>query len=149
MGVDDGEEKVLYTAIHHAREPMSMSQTIFFMWYLLENYGTDPEVTYLVDNTQMFFVPCINPDGYIHNEVQDPNGGGMHRKNKNPSVGSTNPGVDLNRNYSYGWNTTGVSPNENNDTYPGTSAFSEPETQAIQWLVEYHNIRSALSSATL
>lgn len=146
--VDDGEEKVLYTAIHHAREPMSMSQTIFFMWYLLENYGTNPEVTYLVDNTQMFFVPCINPDGYIHNEVEDPNGGGMHRKNKNPSVGSTNPGVDLNRNYSYGWNTTGVSANENNDTYPGTSAFSEPETQAIQWLVEYHNIRSAFNAHT-
>lgn len=147
-GVDDGEEKVLYTAIHHAREPMSMSEVIFYMWYLLENYGTNPEVTYLVDNTQMYFVPCINPDGYIHNETTDPNGGGMHRKNKNPSVGSFNPGVDLNRNYSYGWNTTGVSSNENNDTYPGSSAFSEPETQAMQWLVEYHNIRSAFNAHT-
>lgn len=132
------EPNVLYTAIHHAREPMSMSQTIFYMWYLLENYATDAEVKYLVDNTQMFFVPCINPDGYIHNEVNDPTGFGMHRKNKRP-VGTTNPGVDLNRNYSYGWNTTGVSTNVNNDTYPGTSAFSEPETQAIRWLVQTHD----------
>ncbi len=131
------EPNVLYTAIHHAREPMSMSQTIFYMWYLLENYATDDEVKYLVDNTQMFFVPCINPDGYIQNEVNDPSGFGMHRKNKRP-VGTTNPGVDLNRNYSYGWNTTGVSTNVNNDTYPGTSAFSEPETQAIKWFVETH-----------
>ena len=146
--VDDGEEKVLYTAIHHAREPMSMSETIFYMWYLLENYDTNPEVQYLVDNTQMFFVPCINVDGYIYNQTDQPGGGGMHRKNRNPSVGSFNGGVDLNRNYSYGWNTTGVSSNENNDTYPGTSAFSEPETQAIQWLVEYHNIRSAFNAHT-
>ena len=36
---DPSEPKVLYTSIHHAREPMSMSQTIFYMWYLLENYA--------------------------------------------------------------------------------------------------------------
>ncbi len=142
---DAAEPNTLYTAIHHAREPMSMSQTIFYMWYLLENYATDPEIQYLVDNTELFFVPCINPDGYIHNESNDPNGFGMHRKNKAP-VGTNNPGVDLNRNYSYGWNTTGVSPNVNNDTYPGTSAFSEPETQAIKWMVENYGFKSAMNA---
>jgi len=124
---EEAEPEVLYTAIHHAREPLSMSETIFYMWYLLENYGTNPEVTFLVDNTEMYFVPCINVDGYLYNESTNPNGGGMHRKNRR-NVGTSNKGVDLNRNYSYGWNTTGVSPNTNNDTYPGTSAFSEPET---------------------
>ena len=141
---EGSEPKVLYTAIHHAREPMSMSQTIFYMWYLLENYATNEEIQYLVNNTEMYFVPCINPDGYIHNQSQDPSGFGMHRKNKNPNVGTTNPGVDLNRNYSYGWNTTGVSGNVNNDTYPGSNAFSEPETQAIKWLVESVGFTSAL-----
>lgn len=141
------EPNVLYTAIHHAREPLSMTQTIYYMWYLLENYATNDEVKYLVDNTQMFFVPCLNPDGYIENESADPTGFGMHRKNKAP-VGTTNPGVDLNRNYSYGWNTTGVSANPNNDTYPGTSAFSEPETQAIKWLVETHDFKLASNSHT-
>ena len=139
------EPNVLYTAIHHAREPMSMSQTIYYMWYLLENYATDDEVKYLVDNTQMFFVPCLNPDGYIENESNDPSGFGMHRKNKAP-VGTNNPGVDLNRNYSYGWNTTGVSTNVNSDVYPGTSAFSEPETQAIKWFVENHFVKLASNS---
>lgn len=146
--IDDGDPKVLYTAIHHAREPLSMSQLIYYMWYLLENYDTNEEIKFLVDNTQLFFVPCINPDGYIHNETTNPNGGGMHRKNRNPSIGTTNKGVDLNRNYSYGWGTTGVSTNQNNDTYPGTSSFSEPETQAIQWLVQYHNIQSAMNAHT-
>lgn len=142
------EPKVLYTAIHHAREPMSMSQTIFYMWYLLENYSTNEEIQFLLNNTEMYFVPCINPDGYIHNQSQDPSGFGMHRKNKNPSVGTTNPGVDLNRNYSYGWNTTGVSPDQNNDTYPGSNAFSEPESQAIKWLVENVGFTSAFNAHT-
>jgi hypothetical protein len=139
------EPNVLYSAIHHAREPMSMTQTIFYMWYLLENYATDDEVKFLVDNTQMFFVPCLNPDGYIENESNDPSGFGMHRKNKAP-VGTNNPGVDLNRNYSYGWNTTGVSPDVNSDVYPGTSAFSEPETQAMKWLNEQHGFVLASNS---
>lgn len=142
------EPKVLYTAIHHAREPMSMSQLLFYMWYLLENYDTNEEIQFLVNHTEMYFVPCINPDGYIHNQTEDPSGFGMHRKNKNPNIGSTNPGVDLNRNYSYGWNTTGVSGNVNNDTYPGTSAFSEPETQAIKWLVENVGFTSAFNAHT-
>lgn len=145
---EEAEPEVLYTAIHHAREPLSMSQTIFYMWYLLENYGTDPEVTYLVDNTEMYFVPCINPDGYIHNEVNDPAGSGMHRKNKNPHIGSWNPGVDLNRNYSYGWNTTGVDSNENSDIYPGKQEFSEPETSAMKYLMETHNFISAFNAHT-
>ena len=152
--IDEGTEtKVLYTAIHHAREPMSMSQTIFYMWYLLENYATNEEVKYLVDNTEMYFVPCVNPDGYIHNESNDPGGFGMHRKNKRP-IGTSNPGVDLNRNYSYQWGTTGVNFNENNDLYPGGPddgndySFSEPETQAMQWLVQNINFTSAFNSHT-
>lgn len=142
------EPNVLYTAIHHAREPLSMSQLIFYMWYILENYSNSEEIQFLVDNTEMFFVPCINPDGYVHNEVTNPSGGGMHRKNKNPYVGSSNPGVDLNRNYSYGWGTTGVSFNQNNDTYPGAEAFSEPESSAMKYLVETFGFTSAFNAHT-
>ena len=147
------ETKVLYTAIHHAREPMSMSQTIYYMWYLLENYASNEEIQFLVNNTEMYFVPCINPDGYLINESNDPGGFGMHRKNGRP-IGTSNPGVDLNRNYSYGWGTTGVSFDPDNDTYPGGPndgtdySFSEPETQAIKWLCENVNFTSAFNAHT-
>lgn len=140
---DEAEHEVLYTAVHHAREPMGLSQTIFYMWYLLENYGTNPEVTYLVDHTEMYFVPMINPDGYKYNQTTNPGGGGMHRKNRNPSVGTTNKGVDLNRNYSYHWNESGTTPDVNGDTYAGSMAFSEPETQAIKWFCENHDFEFA------
>ena len=141
------EPKILYTAIHHAREPMSLMETIFYMWYLLENYGTNDEVTYLVNNTQMFFVPCINPDGYVYNETTNPNGGGMWRKNRRNNGGGVY-GVDLNRNYSYGWGTTGTSTNTSNDTYCGPSAFSEPETQAMRWLVQNNDFEMAFNAHT-
>ncbi len=147
------EPKVLQTAIHHAREPMSMSETIFYMWYLLENYASNEEVQFIVNNTEIYFVPCLNPDGYIENETADPSGFGMHRKNKRP-VGTTNPGVDNNRNYSYGWGTTGVNFSPNDDTYPGGPddgndySFSEPENQAIKWLVENVGFTSAFNAHT-
>lgn len=144
---ETGEPKVLYTAIHHAREPMSLMETIFYMWYLLENYGTNDEVTYLVNNTQMYFVPCINPDGYVYNETTNPNGGGMWRKNRRNN-GNGTYGVDLNRNYSYGWGTTGTSTNTSNETYCGPSAFSEPETQAMRWLVQNNDFEMAFNAHT-
>lgn len=143
----EAEPNVLYTAIHHAREPLGMTEVIFYMWYLLENYNSSDEVKYLVDNTQLFFVPCINPDGYIYNETTNPDGGGMHRKNRRP-VGTTNIGVDLNRNYSYQWGQQGTSTDPDSDIYCGTGPFSEPETQAIKWLVETYGFKSALNAHT-
>lgn len=144
--VDEDEKEVMYSAIHHAREPMSLSQTIFYMWYVLENYGTNDEITYLVDNTEMYFVPMINPDGYKYNHTTNPDGGGMHRKNRNPDIGFSNKGVDLNRNYSYHWNEAGTSPDENSDIFAGDSAFSEPETQAIKWFCENHEFEFAFNA---
>ncbi len=143
---DEDEPEVLYTAIHHAREPMGLSQTIFYMWYLLENYGANEEVTFLVDHTELYFVPMINPDGYKYNQTTNPGGGGMHRKNRNPSIGTTNKGVDLNRNYSYHWNESGTSPIQNNDTYAGLYTFSEPETQAIKWFCENRDFEFAFNA---
>lgn len=144
---DEPEPEVLYTSIHHAREPNSLSEVIFYMWYLLENYATSDEIKFLVDNTEMYFVPMVNPDGYIYNETTNPNGGGLWRKNRRNN-GNGTYGVDLNRNYSYGWGTTGVSMNSGNETYPGTGAFSEPEIQAMKWFCENRHFQYAMNAHT-
>ena len=131
-GVNENEPTVGFDALVHAREPQSMATQMYYMWYLLENYGTDPEATYLVDNREMYFVPCFNPDGYDYNRQTDPNGGGMWRKNRRNNGGSY--GVDLNRNFGYMWgyDDLGSSPIPSSETYRGPSAFSEPEAQAIR-----------------
>ncbi|HAP36566.1 MAG TPA: peptidase M14, partial [Bacteroidetes bacterium] len=79
---EPSEPEVLYTALHHAREPQGMMTVIYYMWWLLENYGKDPEATYLVNNRQMWFVPVVNPDGYVYNQTVSSNGGGGWRKNR-------------------------------------------------------------------
>lgn len=145
---DEAEPEALYTALHHAREPESLSQLIFYMWYLLEHYNTDAEIKYLVDHTELYFVPCVNPDGYVYNYTTNPNGGGMWRKNRRNN--GTSFGVDLNRNYDsyWGYDNIGSSPNGSNDTYRGTSGFSEPETQAIRDFCNARQFRMALNAHT-
>ncbi|NJL75266.1 MAG: zinc carboxypeptidase, partial [Saprospiraceae bacterium] len=86
----------------------------------------------LINNRQLYFVPVVNPDGYVYNQSTNPNGGGMWRKNRRNNTGSCE-GVDLNRNYDWMWSsTTGSSGDTCNDTYRGTAPFSEPESQAIR-----------------
>jgi carboxypeptidase T len=144
--VEEDEPEVFYNAAHHAREANSVSQLVFYLWYLLENYETNPEVKYLVDNTEMYFMPCVNPDGYIYNETTDPNGGGLWRKNRRDNDDGTF-GVDLNRNYGFEWgfDDTGSSPETGNQTYRGPSSFSEPETQAVRDFCNLHEFQITLN----
>ncbi len=134
---DEPEPAVLYTALHHAREAVSLSQLIFYMYHVLENYGQDPLITEAVDHTEMYFIPMLNPDGYIYNEVTNPDGGGMWRKNRRNN-GNGTFGVDLNRNYSVAWGGAGTSANGSSDVYRGPFPMSEPEVQAMEWFADEH-----------
>ena len=147
---DENEPEILYTALHHAREPQSMMQMIYFMYYLLENYNTDPSVQYLVNNRELYFIPVVNPDGYEYNRSTNPNGGGQWRKNRRNNSGSY--GVDLNRNYgpmAY-WNAPngGSSTSPSSDTYRGTAPFSEPETNNIKNFLGIRKFKNALNYHT-
>ncbi len=148
--LDEADEpEVLYTALHHAREPAGLSQMLFYIWYLLENYETDPEVQYLVDNTELYFIPCINPDGYVYNQTIRPQGGGLHRKNMRQNENGS-LGVDLNRNYGFSWayDDSGSSSSQSSATYRGPSEFSEPETQAVRDFCNAHEFLVALNYHT-
>ena len=136
-GINESETEapVYFDALHHAREPQAMACLMYYMYWLLDNYGTDPEATYLVNNRQIYFVPIANPDGYEYNNFTNPEGGGMWRKNRKNN--GTCFGVDLNRNYNYGWGVNSGSSNDPcSETYRGLSAGSEPETQAIKTFVQ-------------
>jgi carboxypeptidase T len=144
VNVNENEAEVLYTGLHHAREGMSMMNLFFFMQYLVENYSTDQSIAALVDNRELFFMPCVNPDGYVYNETNTPGGGGMWRKNRRNN-GSGRYGVDLNRNYNVDWGVSGpninISTDPASDSYIGPSAFSEPETQAIRQFAQARHLK--------
>jgi hypothetical protein len=134
--LEEGEPEVLFDALHHAREPITVSVLIDLMYYLCDNYGVESEATFLVDNRQIWFVPIVNPDGYVYNEQTNPNGGGMWRKNRREQGACD--GVDLNRNYGYQWGGAGSDSDPCSEVYRGPSAFSEPETQAVRDFIREH-----------
>lgn len=150
--VDENEPEALYTGMTHSREVSSMMNLIYFMWYVLENYATDSNVKNLVDNRELYFIPVANPDGLLWNEERSPGGGGLQRKNLNPSANTGNHvlrGVDLNRNYDYLWGPNaiygGSSGSTSSNVYRGTSGFSEPETQIIRDFSETRDFKTALN----
>lgn len=143
---DEDEPEVLYDGLHHAREPITIEVLLYFMKYLCQNYGSDSEATYLVNNRELWFVPIVNPDGYEHNRDTDSLGGGLWRKNRRDN-GNGTFGVDINRNYGYNWgyDNSGSSPNGASDTYRGTGPFSEPETQVMRDFVNSREFVIALN----
>ena len=134
-GNEDARPAVLYEACIHAREPGGVSTLFGFLWYLVRNYGKDPDVTEVLNSRRLYFIPVVNPDGYVYNESSD----GYWRKNKrdNDNDGifeESDDGVDLNRNFSYQWgyDDTGSSPDPSSATYRGPAPFSEPESESIR-----------------
>jgi carboxypeptidase T len=145
--VDEEEPVAYFDALHHAREPLSMGTTINYMFYLLENYATNPAVKYLVDHRELYFVPVVNPDGYIYNETTNPDGGGLWRKNRRV-VSANCIGVDLNRNYSFAFANDGSCSSDNacSEVYSGEVPFSEPETAAVRDVLELIEPKTAFST---
>ncbi|MCF6278823.1 MAG: T9SS type A sorting domain-containing protein [Flavobacteriaceae bacterium] len=145
----------LYTSMIHAREVGSLMSNIYFMWYLLENYATDPAIQHLVDNNELYFIPIVNPDGLRWNEHLNSSGGGMQRKNCRPNTGSTSNstttrGVDLNRNFDYFWGGagSGSSGTPSSDSYRGPLVESEPETQILSSFVLARSFETCLMNHT-
>lgn len=145
--------QTLYTGMTHSREVSSLMNLTYFMWYLLENYATDPDVKNLVDNHELYFIPIVNPDGLAYNEQKAPTGGGMQRKNRRVTgtvpapCGTYYDGIDLNRNWGtyWGYDDDGSSPVGCDDTYRGTAGFSEAETTIIKDFFLLHNFKTSIN----
>jgi len=138
-GSNNGRPEVLISGAIHAYEPIGPSLCMSDMIYLCERYASDPEIRWLIDNRQVYFIPVMNPDGYVYNETYPSR---MWRKNRRNNGGSF--GVDLNRNYPYKWgyDNVGSSPTPSAWNYRGTAPASEPETKAVVDFVNGHRIRT-------
>ncbi len=118
----------------HAREWVSPMTTMYAVDRLLELYGSDPELTDLVNKVDFYFIPVLNPDGYDYTWTTNAN---WRKNRRTPPAGSTCFGVDMNRNWGVGWGlNSGSSPDPCSETYRGTAAFSEPELAGIKSLID-------------
>lgn len=120
--------EILFVGLHHAREWISYEVPLSIAEFIVQNYQSNSYVKEIVDNAVIWFVPMLNPDGYLYSWNEDR----MWRNNRRVHPDST-IGVDLNRNYDASWIKV--------DYIHGTEPFSEPETRAIKNLIE-NNVSS-------
>jgi carboxypeptidase T len=131
IATDEDEPEVLFIGQHHAREHITLEMTLYILHLLADNYGTDQQITDLVNSREIYIIFSANPDGSEYDITNDMYNG--WRKNRQPNAGSGYVGTDLNRNWGYKWGCCGGSSGSaSSDTYRGPAAFSSPETQHIR-----------------
>ncbi len=123
----DSRPSIIINGMAHAREWISPMTVAYIMRGLLDGYGTDPDITTLLDHVTFRVAPIMNPDGYVYTWTSDRFWRKTRRNNGDGSFG-----VDWNRNWAQGWGGQGSSGDTFSDVYRGTAPFSEPETQALR-----------------
>ena len=131
--ITGNKPKLFVNSAIHAREYTTAPLNLEFARWLVNGYGINADATWILDHHEVHLMLQTNPDGRKKAET-----GLSWRKNTNQaycSATSNTRGADLNRNFSFSFNSTagqGSSSNQCDLTYRGPSAASEPETQAIE-----------------
>lgn len=119
---------IMINGCQHAREWITVMACMYLAEQLINTYDTDARTRRLLDAFEWYIVPVVNPDGY---EFSWQPGERLWRKNRRNN-GDSQFGVDTNRNWGAGWGGPGASSNTASETYRGSAAFSELETQAMR-----------------
>ena len=123
---DEDEPSFLMVSCHHAREIITPVIALYAIQQFTDNYGSNPDITALVDEYEIWICPVWNPDGYDYVFNYD----NMWRKNRQPYPPGI--GVDQNRNYPFGWYSgCSGSTDPTSETYKGPAPASEVETQIM------------------
>ncbi|MCF8297692.1 MAG: T9SS type A sorting domain-containing protein [Saprospiraceae bacterium] len=108
VNIKEAEPQFLYTSSIHGNELTGYVLMLRFIDYLLSNYGQNPRITNLINNSEIWINPLANPDGTY--------AGGNHTVNGATRYNAAN--IDLNRNY----------PDPEDGPHPDNNAWQE-ETQ--------------------
>lgn len=125
--------KLFVNAGIHAREYTTTPLVLEFAKRLINGHGVDADLSWILDHHEVHLLLVTNPDGRKKAET-----GLLWRKNTNTAycgATSNSRGADLNRNFGFGWNSTGGTGSSGNacsETYRGPSGASEPETRAVE-----------------
>jgi carboxypeptidase T len=136
----------------HAREIATSEMAWRFLTDLVDGYGSDAQITALLQSSEIWIAPQVNPDGVdlvqqgIAKDGTSEDSSAWQRKNNDeqqtPKGGcpgdwaDSQPGVDLNRNWSVHWGGASTSRNPCSEVFLGKAAMSETETQALAKLTQ-------------
>jgi len=110
----------------HAREWITSASMLYIIEQILT--GTSADAVRMRTNYRWYILPNHNPDGYEFTWTSDR----LWRKTRSPNSGSPCIGTDPNRNWDANWGGEGASPLPCSDTYAGSRAFSEVETNNVR-----------------
>jgi PKD repeat protein/murein tripeptide amidase MpaA len=113
---DEDEPEFWWSGTMHGDETTGFIMELRFADYLLANYGTNTQVTNLVNNMEIYINPLANPDGTYYGSAGGLSVTNARRANSN--------NIDLNRNF----------PTANGDPYT-----IQPEIQAMMDYASYHD----------
>lgn len=121
VGVDEDEPEFWWSSTMHGDETSGWYFLIRLVDDLLTKYGTDPQITNLVNNVEIYISPNTNPDGTFYQSNDGTSIQGARRYNYNS--------VDLNRNFPFVTNTA-----SHTAEYP-----NEPEITMMTAYADAHN----------
>jgi len=81
VGVDEYEPEFRYVSTMHGDETTGIEMTLRLAELLTASYGSDPELTALVDEIELWICPIYNPDGFIAGTRYNSNGIDLNRDN--------------------------------------------------------------------
>ena len=114
-GTNEIEPEFKYVANMHGDETVGRELSLYLIEWLVSGYGNNQRATDLINNTDIFIMPTMNPDGFENGSRYNANG------------------VDLNRDF----------PDQFSDPN-NTTMGRQPETRAVmEWSWDQHFVLSA------
>ena len=77
--LEEDEPEVRYIAAMHGDEVVGKEMCVNLLHHLVDSYGVDPRITALVDTTEIWLLPSMNPDGTALNQRYNASGIDLNR----------------------------------------------------------------------
>jgi len=90
---EENEPGVTYISSMHGDEVVGKELLYNLINYMTDNYGTDPRVTNLIDTTEIWIMPSMNPDGTELSQRWNANGVDLNRDFPDQFIDPVNTGA--------------------------------------------------------
>ncbi len=97
VNLEEDEPEFKYISTMHGDEVVGVEMCYYLIEYLMNNYGTDSLATFLVDETEIWIMPMMNPDGNALHQRYNANGVDLNRNFPDFVVGPANDTTGLER----------------------------------------------------